>query len=144
MSTMVRLFSLDRATVTIGSIIVREFADGGGAVKLELDGEDGGFTQAWGAVLAVKKLNKIGKLTLKIAQGAAENDALSRKRAEVDATGLIRLPFSVQDQNGTTMATGTCLFGKVAAIEWGTEGSSGEWTFPVAIDPPALVVGQNF
>lgn len=144
MPTMVRLFSLDRATVTIGSITMREFADGGGVVKLDLDGEDAAFTQAWGAVLAVKKNNRIGKLTIKLAQGAAENDSLSQKRAEVDATGLIRLPFAVLDQNGTTRATGTALFGKIAPIEWGSEGGSCEWAFPVAVDTPALVVGQNF
>jgi len=141
---MLRTFTMKHLCVTVGSVTIREWAKGEG-VSFEFDGEDSVIEQGnCDASILIQTANNAGKLTIRLNQGAPENDTLSRQRNTCRASGVLKLPFSIIDVDGTSMITGQCAYGKPAGLKRGDSANPSEWQFIAEVTPEEYTVGQNF
>lgn len=141
---MIRTFTMNHLATTIGNVSIREWAKGEG-VSFEFDGEDSTIEQGnCDASILIQTANNVGTLTVRLNQGAAENDALSRQRNICRASGILKLPFSVVDVDGTSLITGQCAYKKPAGLKRGDSANPSEWTFSCEVDPEGYNVGMNF
>lgn len=138
-----QMFSLPNVTVQVGSILFKDFASGEGAVKIGLDGEDFKLEQGGAEVIAIQVPNRTGKLTIKLKQGARENDAVSARRQAACATGQPREPFFIFDSNGSTCFSGTAVPAKPAGWGGGDSATANEWEWALEVDYANYYVGSN-
>lgn len=120
---VVRTYDTEDVNVIVNGTILTGFADGT-FVNVERDEES--FTPyigAKGEVSRAKNANKMGKITITLAQDSPSNSYLNRL-----ANSSNTFPTSVVDQNfGSTSGGNDCWIEKPTGTEYGKEISSREW-----------------
>lgn len=120
--------------VVAKGVILTGFADGT-MIKVEAD-EDSytAYVGTKGEVTRARNANKMGKITVTLAQDSPSNAYLSRL-----AKGKDTFPVSVVDQNFDTTSGGNdCWIQKRSGPEYGKDVGTREWVFVV----PKLTIDE--
>jgi len=140
---MNKTFSLSGLPLAIAGVVIREFAEGSDVVALDFANEPWEMQQDYLSSIAIEKPCRKATLTVKLAQGAPENEQLYQKHLACLAGGRPWIPVSFFDANGTSYLTCQGIFGKVPKQGFGTAASPLEWTFTLDVPVEAFNLGQN-
>lgn len=130
-------YDLNQVTVTVADVLI----DGGwfedDVIKLEPNSDDYGFVVGAGGDVGRYKTNDpVTKVTLRLMQGSAYNDALAAKRAlDLNTPGGAGVgAFLVKDRLGRSLYTGSksWIAGPPKDVTFGKGLKVREWTIIVA------------
>lgn len=124
-----RTYDTEDVNVIVNGTILTGFADGT-FVSVEQDEERyTPYVGAKGEVSRAKNANKMGKITITLAQDSPSNSYMSRLSNSKET-----FPVSVVDQNfGSTSGGNDCWVEKPSNIEYGKEISEREWVIVVPV-----------